>query len=89
MFRELGQAYEENRLLDFYMKRYGNRNVLEFEVPPSNRILITRDPEHIKTILTTKFADFGKGPGFHEQWRAFLYVSRHTCMLPHSSIVPS
>ncbi|KAK8006485.1 cytochrome P450 [Apiospora marii] len=72
MFSELGQAYEENRMLDFYTRLYGNQNVVEFEVPPSNRILATRDPDHIKTILTTKFAEFGKGPGFHEQWKAFL-----------------
>ncbi|KAK8134024.1 cytochrome P450 monooxygenase [Apiospora sp. TS-2023a] len=72
MFSKLGQAYEENRMLDFYTRLYGSENVVEFEVPPSTRILITRDPEHMKTILTSKFTDFGKGPGFHEQWKAFL-----------------
>jgi cytochrome P450 len=36
------------------------------------RFLLTREPEHIKTVLTTKFADFGKGEGFHETWSPFL-----------------
>ncbi|KAK1720041.1 cytochrome P450 [Colletotrichum lupini] len=36
------------------------------------RFLITREPEHIKTVLTSKFADFGKGPMFHQVWSPFL-----------------
>jgi cytochrome P450 len=34
--------------------------------------LNTREPEHVKTILTTKFAEFGKGERFHEIWSPFL-----------------
>ena len=36
------------------------------------RFLMTREPEHIKTILTTKFREYGKGEGFHETWSPFL-----------------
>lgn len=33
---------------------------------------MTREPEHVKTILTTKFGEYGKGPQFHEIWSPFL-----------------
>lgn len=36
------------------------------------RFLLTRDTEHVKTILTSKFTDFGKGDRFHETWSPFL-----------------
>ncbi|KAG5940085.1 hypothetical protein E4U53_007665 [Claviceps sorghi] len=36
------------------------------------RIIITRDTEHIKAVLTSKFAHFGKGPQFHQIWEGFL-----------------
>lgn len=36
------------------------------------RLLYTREPEHIKAILTGNFADYGKGPRFHQLWSPFL-----------------
>ncbi|KAG6157208.1 hypothetical protein E4U37_007719 [Claviceps purpurea] len=36
------------------------------------RIIITRDTEHIKAVLTSKLAHFGKGPQFHRIWEGFL-----------------
>ena len=33
---------------------------------------MTREPEHIKTVLTTKFREYGKGERFHEVWSPFL-----------------
>lgn len=36
------------------------------------RFLMTREPEHVKTVLTSKFTDYGKGPKFHETWSPFL-----------------
>lgn len=45
--------------------------VVELQIQHT-RYLITRDPEHIKTVLTTKFGDFGKGDIFHTLWRPFL-----------------
>lgn len=38
----------------------------------STRILFTKDPENIKAILTGKFADYGKGKPFHDEWKEFL-----------------
>lgn len=65
-----------NRLLDYFTSiyRYARPtcpNVVEMSLA-SRRILITREPEHIKTVLTAKFAQFGKGPMFHDAWSPFL-----------------
>ncbi|KAH9908899.1 cytochrome P450 52A11 [Xylariomycetidae sp. FL2044] len=36
------------------------------------RIVFTADPENIKAILATQFADYGKGKPFHDEWSEFL-----------------
>ena len=36
------------------------------------RFIFTADPENIKAILATQFADYGKGEPFHEDWKYFL-----------------
>jgi cytochrome P450 len=36
------------------------------------RIVLTADPENIKAILATQFADYGKGEPFHREWKEFL-----------------
>ncbi|KAI1335890.1 glycoside hydrolase family 20 protein [Xylariaceae sp. FL0016] len=36
------------------------------------RIVFTADPENIKAILATQFADYGKGAPFHAEWHEFL-----------------
>ncbi|KAI1213781.1 cytochrome P450 52A11 [Annulohypoxylon truncatum] len=36
------------------------------------RIVMTAEPENIKAVLATQFADFGKGAQFHEEWSEFL-----------------
>lgn len=46
--------------------------VVEINVTGGQRFLFTADPEHIKAILTGKFADFGKGEQFHTVWQPFL-----------------
>lgn len=33
---------------------------------------MTREPEHIKAVLTGNFADYGKGEPFHDLWSPFL-----------------
>lgn len=38
----------------------------------TRRVILTKDPENIKAILTGQFADYGKGEEFHEQWKDFL-----------------
>lgn len=36
------------------------------------RVVFTSEPENIKAVLATQFADYGKGEIFHEQWKPFL-----------------
>jgi hypothetical protein len=36
------------------------------------RIILTADEENIKTVLATKFNDFGKGEQFNREWHDFL-----------------
>lgn len=45
---------------------------VEIQIMPRERYILTRDPDHIKAVLTTQFSDFGKGPRFHDLWRPFL-----------------
>jgi hypothetical protein len=40
------------------------------------RVLLTSDPENIKAILATQFADYGKGPQFNKEWHEFLGDSK-------------
>ena len=64
-------------MLPFYrqaiskQKDYAPR-IVEVNLTGSQRTLLTDDPEHVKTVLTGKFADFGKGELFHEVWKPFL-----------------
>lgn len=65
-----------NRLFEFFtgLFEWGTRenpNVVELAVG-TQRILFTREPEHIKTLLTGKFTHFGKGEMFHRAWEPFL-----------------
>lgn len=36
------------------------------------RTIFTADPDNIKALLATQFADFGKGAIFHQEWAPFL-----------------
>ena len=36
------------------------------------RFVFTADPENIKAILATQFADYGKGKPFHDDWKEFM-----------------
>ncbi|KAF1732997.1 Cytochrome P450 52A13 [Beauveria bassiana] len=66
----------QNRLYDFF------KSIFDAGTPEcpnavealffGRRIIFTQEPEHIKTVLTAKFADYGKGPKFHEVWAPFL-----------------
>ncbi|KAJ6441741.1 ubiquitin interaction domain-containing protein [Purpureocillium lavendulum] len=50
----------------------GNCHAAEFSLTGKKRVLITREPEQIKAVLTTRFASFGHGPQWHKLWRPFL-----------------
>lgn len=76
-FIDGGIKQAQNRLLDYYSSLYENappecKNCVELCVFGNTRYILTREPEHVKTILTAKFSDFGKGPQFHHTWSPFL-----------------
>lgn len=68
-----------NDLLSLYNSVYDKHgtpespNCVEITLTtPGVRFILTREPEHVKTILTSKFSDFGKGYHFHKIWSPFL-----------------
>ncbi|KAK3315066.1 cytochrome P450 [Apodospora peruviana] len=73
-------AYKQmnDRLLDFYdglFSKHGTPecpNCVEIASFGIVRFIMTREPEHVKTVLTTKFGEYGKGHQFHESWSPFL-----------------
>lgn len=72
-----GIKHHQDALLDFFYSLFlhtspESRNCVEISVSGSRRYIITQEPEHIKTILTSKFAAFGKGAYFHKTWSPFL-----------------
>ncbi|KAL5333878.1 cytochrome P450 [Aspergillus crustosus] len=76
-FSAIIKAQKEHRLYEFFNKSFehGNTaspNCVESNLFGSNRVIQTREPEHLKAVLTGKFADFGKGELFHELWIPFL-----------------
>lgn len=76
-FIDGGIKQAQNRLLDYYNGLYRNAppespNCVELCVFGNTRYILTREPEHVKTILTAKFSDFGKGAQFHSTWSPFL-----------------
>jgi len=76
-FLYAGWKQVNNQLLDYYEKiyRWGTPecpNCIEMSFTGGVRYIMTRDPEHIKTVLTSKFTDFGKGKEFHDAWSPFL-----------------
>lgn len=75
------RANKEDRDLEFWSDVMRNasggpppddKKTAELDAGVSTRIILTRDPENIKAILTGQFADYGKGESFHHDWREFL-----------------
>ncbi|KAI0154641.1 cytochrome P450 alkane hydroxylase [Xylariaceae sp. FL1272] len=71
------RAFSKHRLLEYLDEGFARVakpgcDVVEVQVGTSERFIITREPEHIKTMLTTKFNDFGKGPKLYREWKDFL-----------------
>lgn len=76
-FISAGRKQMSNKLLDFYESLFNSAapecpHCVEISFTGGIRFLMTREPEHIKTVLTSKFTDFGKGPRFHQTWSPFL-----------------
>jgi len=74
----IGKAQVSNRMLPFIesiFERYTtpqHPNLIEINLLGGQRYLFTKEPEHIKTILTGKFHDYGKGAEFHHVFSPFL-----------------
>ncbi|KAL4867309.1 hypothetical protein BDV12DRAFT_186826 [Aspergillus spectabilis] len=75
------QANQTDRDLDFWSAAMRsakgaplveNKKTAELDAGISTRLILTRDPENIKAVLTGQFADYGKGESFHRDWREFL-----------------
>ncbi|KAH6850856.1 cytochrome P450 [Chaetomium sp. MPI-CAGE-AT-0009] len=76
-FLDAGYSHMRDRLDHFYngMFKWATPecpNCVEIAFLGGSRFIMTREPEHIKTILTTKFREYGKGELFHEIWSPFL-----------------
>jgi cytochrome P450 len=76
-FIKAGYYQTKNKLDYFYNHIFDwgtpeSPNCVEISFFGRIRFLMTREPEHIKTILTTKFREYGKGERFHEVWSPFL-----------------
>jgi hypothetical protein len=71
---KIGWAQSQDRLFDLFQSMMITHtsqyfpNTVELNVTGGQRYIFTREPEHIKTILTGKFANFGKGEKFHRVW---------------------
>ncbi|KAI0161147.1 cytochrome P450 monooxygenase CYP539B5 [Hypoxylon sp. FL1284] len=76
-FYAAAKAQMRNGLLEYFNNLFNEAtpecpNCVEVQLRPRERYILTRDPEHIKAMLTSQFSDFGKGPRFHDLWRPFL-----------------
>lgn len=73
---ETGVMQSRDRLLEQFNRmidRADTRGANAVEVTMfGRRTILTRDPEHIKAILATKFSDFGKGTLVHQAASPFL-----------------
>ncbi|KAF3349598.1 hypothetical protein VD0002_g4724 [Verticillium dahliae] len=77
VFVKLGRAQAKHKLPELFTSLCnsatpGKARCVEITFFGRHRFILTNEPEHIKTILTSKFVDFGKGPVFHEGWAPFL-----------------
>ncbi|KAJ4306964.1 hypothetical protein N0V88_000337 [Collariella sp. IMI 366227] len=76
-FIKAGYCQTKDRLDSFYRHIFDWAtpecpNCVEITFLGRVRFLMTREPEHVKTILTTKFREYGKGKQFHDAWSPFL-----------------
>lgn len=63
----------EHKTLQFWQQMFRSIGGYTGEVSlAGHRIIFTSEPENIKAILATQFEDYGKGEGFHQEWKDFL-----------------
>ncbi|OJJ48159.1 hypothetical protein ASPZODRAFT_150447 [Penicilliopsis zonata CBS 506.65] len=75
--RQIPGTLSENRLLEYFNDLFrhatdASPNCVEVNLAGGWRSFFTRDPEHVKAVLTGNFASYGKGEIFHELWSPFL-----------------
>ncbi|KAL9101839.1 MAG: hypothetical protein Q9163_002942 [Psora crenata] len=68
--------FQASKDLDFWAWVFSHCNrphgsTAEFDVG-GRRFIFTVEPENIKAVLATQFADYGKGKPFHDDWKDFL-----------------
>lgn len=51
--------------------KYSPSQTLEVRIGPQT-VILSHDPEVVKALLTSQFAEYGKGVRFHAEWRPFL-----------------
>ncbi|KAI1975534.1 hypothetical protein LOZ53_004388 [Ophidiomyces ophidiicola] len=71
--RSIIYNYKHQNLLlweELFVKHHPSET-LEVKIG-SKSIIISRDPENVKAILATQFAEYGKGENFHREWKPFL-----------------
>ncbi|KAI0843046.1 cytochrome P450 52A11 [Hypoxylon sp. FL0890] len=67
------KATMNHRNYEMFLKLIGDAPAYTAEARILARhMVITADPENIKAVLATQFADFGKGEQFHREWSEFL-----------------
>lgn len=76
----IGWAQAQNKMIDFFNMALLKASpecpgIAEINITGGQRYLFTEEPEHIKTLLTGRFADFGKGDEFHRVWVCGLPLS--------------
>jgi cytochrome P450 len=72
---EANQAHDDIAFWDGAISKAGgqtNVKTSELDAGISTRMILTKDPENIKALLTGQFADYGKGESFHKEWKEFL-----------------
>lgn len=71
----------EHRLLQVWENFYATSGTdangtgsytVECMIAGKHRVVLTADPENTKALLTSQFADYGKGQQFHKEWQEFL-----------------
>ncbi|KAJ5959278.1 uncharacterized protein N7479_006428 [Penicillium vulpinum] len=72
---QANQVYRDLEFWDTKVRHAGgltNAKTAELDAGISTRMVLTKDPENIKALLTGQFADYGKGESFHRDWKEFL-----------------
>ena len=66
------RRHKSLELWDWFFNATGGKKrgicTVEVRVMGNIRVIFTADPENIKAVLTSQFADYGKGKFFHDEW---------------------